>query len=283
VGSITFVGSGSATSGTGAGVVAAAPVSPNLGVAGDLQIIAVQVRPGGAGASISGWTGDIIEGVSGGSGSEGAGTGTTKTMFFIRELTAAAGSVTVAPVGHSVCQVQQHILRKAAGDTWDVLNLGGGADNSVADLTFQALAPAIPVAGRVTVDDWILALAGSIDDTGVFSSESIGCVPCSITTTARGTAGGSGTTGGNDARFKMTTGVVTSGSNTTSSQPSFTAINSVAGDAAGSVVFARVRAVTPASGLTVKVWNGSAEVAATIEGVWNGSTVVPMASLEIST
>lgn len=53
------------------------------------------------------------------------------------------------------------------------------------------------------------------------------------------------------------------------------------GQGSGTAIVAFNQASTP--GITVKVWNGFAEVDAVIEGVWNGSTVVPMGSVGVST
>jgi hypothetical protein len=232
-GAIAFGAVGTVTtSGTTAPTVA----YPSGIAAGNLLILAIANRPNASTPSTpSGWAAPANNSVTGGAGSEGAGTGVVRMTVFVKEATGTeSGSLSLSIASGTSCGAVMWRVSRGSGKDWRVA-LANGADNS-AGTGWSAAFGSDP---GVTSGDLVFVASAASEDTASFASQALS--QTGVTYGSMTERADSAITTGNDLRLVVTEHPVSSGTSSAAATYTMTASGTGSTNTAGASVMIRLR------------------------------------------
>jgi len=222
---------------TNTGTTAPTVAYPASIAAGDYLLMAVVNRPNASTPTIpaGGWT--QLATVTGGAGSEAAGTGVIRVTVFGREAVGTeSGSVTLAITSGTSCGAVIWRSTKTTGKNWDAAT-ATGSDNS-AGTAFSVTFGTDP---GVTAGDLVFVAAGSSEDTATWASEALSQTGMTYGALTEHTDTAVST--GNDCRIIVCQHAVTSGTSSAAGTFTATASSTNAANTAGAAVMIRLRQI----------------------------------------
>lgn len=219
------------------GTTTVAPAYPTGVAAGDLLVMVVVNKPETVTPTTpAGWT-QAYTGT-GGTGTQGGGTGLVRGTVFVREAgSALTGTVTVTVTSGNVAAGSMTLYRKAAGESW-VSAAAGGSEATSRTAWSSTMSSVVPFAGG---DQYLLAYARSASTTA--TAQAITATGATFGAATERVDAGSTTN--NDISLLTGTGAVTAGLATAAAVT--TATNAAATYGLGMVVEVGVTAAAAAS------------------------------------